>query len=62
MSEKNEALRLVKVRHMTVAWEPSHGGWSVGAIVSGEFRWLAFDEDCNRAITRAAAEIGKGMK
>jgi hypothetical protein len=59
--DDGDALRLAKARKMTVAWEPSRGGWSVGAIVDGEFRWLAFDVDCNRAIVRAAAEIGKGM-
>ncbi len=61
LADDGDALRLAKVRNMTVAWEPSRGGWSVGAIVDGEFRWLAFDEDCNRAIVRAAAEIGRNM-
>ena len=62
LTDDGDALRLVKVRNMTLIGNLSRGGWSVGAIMDDEFRWLAFDEDCNRAIVRAAAEIGKGMK
>ena len=56
-----DALRLARALHMTIAHEPSRGGWSVGAIVNGEFKWLAHDDDQRRAIVRAAAKIGRTM-
>lgn len=62
LADDGDALRLVVECKMTIAFEPNRGGWSVGAIVNGEFRWLAWDEDCNRAIVHAAAEIGKNTK
>lgn len=43
----------------TAAWEPMRGGWSIGGIINGEFKWLAFHEDRKRATTMAAAEIGR---
>lgn len=62
LNDDGDALRLAVKHQMTVAFGPNRGSWSVGAIVNGEFTYLAFDEDCRRAIVRAAAEIGKGMK
>ncbi|MFK4706212.1 hypothetical protein ABIC83_003051 [Roseateles asaccharophilus] len=38
---------------LTVAHEPSRGGWSVGAVVDGEFKWLAHDESVEPAIAAA---------
>lgn len=62
LTDDGDALRLAVKLRMTVAHEPSRGGWSVGAVVNGEFRWLSHDDDCLRAIVRAAAEIGRAMK
>jgi len=59
LTDDGDALRLATKRQMTLAFEPSRGGWSVGAIVNGEFRWLAHDDDVRRAIVRAAAAIGR---
>lgn len=42
---------------MTLAHEPCRGGWSVGAVVNGEFRWLSNHDDDGRAITLAASSI-----
>ena len=62
LTDDGDALRLATKRQMTLAFEPSRGGWSVGSIVNGEFRWLAHDDDVRRAIVRAAAEIGRSME
>jgi hypothetical protein len=62
LTDDGDALRLAKRRKMTIAFEPTRGGWSVGAVVNDEFRWLAWDEDCCRAIVRAAAEIERNME
>ena len=62
LTDDGDALRMARVQSMTIAHEPSRGGWSVGAAADGEFKWLAHDDDQNRAIVRAAAEIGKVMK
>lgn len=51
--------RLQVTLKMTVAYEPSRGGWSAGAIIHGEFKWLAFDEREPYAIVCAAAEFAK---
>lgn len=53
--------RLLIDLKMTLAHEPSRGGWRVGLVVGGDFLWEAFDEDEARAIVRAAAEIGRAM-
>lgn len=55
LNDYGDALRLAEAKHMTVTHEPSRGGWSVGAVFDGEFRWLAHDDDVRRAITLAAA-------
>jgi hypothetical protein len=52
-----DAMLLSTARRMTVAWEPSRGGWSIGAIVGGRFQWLSFNEECKLAIVQAAAVI-----
>lgn len=57
LTDDGDALRLVESRRMTVAHEPSRGGWSVGCVVGGEFKWLAHDDNCKRAIVRAAAAM-----
>lgn len=62
LTDDGDALRLEVVLKATVAWDPMRGSWSVGAIVNGEFKWLAFHTDRNRATTMAAAEIGRKMK
>jgi len=62
LTDHGDALRLAEKLKMTMAHEPSRGGWSVGAIVDGEFCWLAFNENCPLAIVMAASEIGKGTK
>jgi len=59
--DDGDALRLAVKLRMTVAHEPSRGGWSVGRVVAtvggGEFKWLAHDEDCKRAIVQAASAM-----
>lgn len=50
--------RLVFDRKMTLAHEPMRGGWSVGAVVKDEFKWLSFHEDGKHAVVLAAAAIG----
>lgn len=57
-----DALRLARRLRMTIADEPSRGGWSVGAVVNGAFAWLAHDDDQRAAIFRAAIAIGKAMQ
>lgn len=52
-----DCMHLVKTLKLTVAPEPSRGGWSVGAVVKGEFKWLAHGEDAQRAIAEAAASL-----
>ena len=59
LMDDTQAFRLAVKLQMTVAYEPNRGGWSVGAIVDGEFKWLSWDEDCARAIVLAAASIGE---
>ena len=59
ITNDGDALQLLVKCRMTVAWEPMRGGWSVGAIVGGEFKWLAFDEDCRLAIVMAAAQVSQ---
>lgn len=59
LTDDGDAFRLSTALHMTIAFEPNRGGWSVGAIVNDEFRWLAWDEDNRLAVVRAAADIGK---
>ncbi|MDE3022285.1 MAG: hypothetical protein KGI54_10530 [Pseudomonadota bacterium] len=61
LTDDGDALRLEVALKATAVWEPMRGEWSVGAIVNGEFKWLAFHEIRNRAATKAAAEIGKAM-
>lgn len=64
LHDDGDALRLAKSLRMTIAHEPSRGGWSVGAVVKGEFKWLVYEDDVLRlcrAIVRAAAEIGRAM-
>jgi len=56
-----DALRLEVDMKFTAAWEPMRGGWSIGAIVNGEFKWLVFHEDRKQASVRAAAAIGEAM-
>ena len=60
-SNDGDALRLSRARKMTITHEPSRGGWSVGAVVCGEFKWLAHEDDDQKlAIVRAAAAaVGK---
>lgn len=60
-NDDGDALRLARHLRMTIADEPSRGGWSVGAVVNGSFAWLAHDEDQRHAIFRAAIAIGKAM-
>lgn len=62
LTDDGDALRLEVVLKATVAWDPMRDGWSVGAIVNCEFKWLAFHEDRNRASVLAAGEIGRQMK
>lgn len=59
--DDGDSLRLSAARLMTVAHEPSRGGWSVGAVVNGAFVWLAHDDDQRAAIFRAAIAIGRAM-
>lgn len=59
--DDGDALRLARHLRMTIADEPSRGGWSVGAVVNGAFAWLAHDEDQRAAIFRTAIAIGKAM-
>lgn len=61
LTDDGDALRLAVELEMTIAFEPSRGGWSVGVIVGDEFAWLAWGQDCKRAIVLAAAEIGRAM-
>lgn len=61
LTDDGDRHRLLIALKMTLAHEPSRGGWSVGAVVSDKFRWLAFDEDEARTIVCAAAEIGERM-
>jgi hypothetical protein len=61
LTDDGDALRLAVKLRMTVAHEPSRGGWSVGRVVAtvggGEFKWLAHDEDGKRAIVQAASAM-----
>lgn len=59
LEDDGDRHRLLVGLHMTLAHEPNRGGWSVGAVVDGEFRWLAHDDDEALAVVRAAAEIGR---
>ena len=59
--DDGDALRLEIALKLTSSWEPRRGWWSIGGIVNGEYKWLAFHEDRKRATTMAAAEIGKSM-
>lgn len=61
LTDDGDALRLAVELEMTIAFEPRRGGWSVGVIVGDEFAWLAWGQDCKRAIVLAAAEIGRAM-
>ncbi len=56
-----DTLRLEIDLRMTSAWEPMRSTWRIGAIVNGEFRWLAEHEDRLRATTLAAASIGGAL-
>lgn len=55
LADDGDTLRLEVALKFTAAWEPMRGGWSIGGIVGGEFRWLAFNEDRKRATVSAAA-------
>lgn len=57
----DDTLNLEISLKFTAAWEPMRGGWSIGAIVNGEFKWLSFHEDRQRATTMAAAAIEQGL-
>ncbi len=57
LASGDHCMHLVKTLKLTVAPEPSRGGWSVGAVVNGEFKWLAHGEDAQRAIAEAAASL-----
>lgn len=61
LDDDGDRHRLLVALKMTLAHEPSRGGWSCGAVVDGTFRWLAFDEDEARAVVVAAAAIGEAM-
>lgn len=61
LTDDGDALGLVRTLKMTVAFEPSRGGWSVGAVVNGEFAWLAYHDELLDAVVRAAAEIDRRM-
>lgn len=61
ITDDGDALRLEVTLKATAAWEPMRGGWSIGAIVNGEFKWLTFHEDRKLATTMAAAAIGEEM-
>ena len=62
LTEEGDRHNLLIAIKGTLAHEPCRGGWSVGAVVGGEFKWLAFDTDDAMAIVRAAAEVGRAMK
>ncbi len=57
LSSGDHSMHLVKTLMLTVAHEPSRGSWSVGAVVGGEFKWLAHDQDAQRAVAAAAASL-----
>lgn len=59
--DDGQALATARRLRMTIAHEPSRGGWSVGAVVDDEFMWLASEGDQRLAIFLAAAEIGRSM-
>ena len=54
-ADDGDMLRLARAHCMTISYEASRNGWSIGAVVKGEFKWLVHDKDQNRAIVRAAA-------
>lgn len=62
LTDDGDQMRLARTMRMTLAHEPMRGGWSAGAVVDGEFRWLAFNIDDRRAIVIAAAEIGRSIQ
>ena len=57
LHDYGDALRLLESKQMTLAFEPTRGGWSVGAITKGAFCWLAHNDDAKRAIVCAAAAM-----
>jgi hypothetical protein len=59
LEKDDDTLRIEETLKLTTAWEPMRGGWSIGAIMSEQFQWLAFHESRKRASTMAAAAIGK---
>lgn len=61
LTDDGDRHRLLVSQKMTLAHEPSRGGWSCGAVVGGAFSWLAYDEDEARAVVVAAAAIGEAM-
>lgn len=64
-TDDGDAQRLSVALKMTIAHEPSRGGWSVGAVLGGEFKWLAYEpceKDCRLAIFNAAVKIGESMQ
>lgn len=61
LTDDGDRHRLLVSLKMTLAHQPSRGGWSCGAVVDGAFSWLAYDEDEARAVVVAAGAIGKAM-
>lgn len=59
LTDDGDAFRLAVQLGMTIQHEASLGAWFVGAVVGGEFKWLSRNTSTRRAITRAAAEIGR---
>lgn len=57
--DDGDALRLARHLRMTIADDPMKTCWSVGAVVNGQFTWLASSEDQRHAIFCAAIAIGK---
>jgi len=57
--DDGDALRLAHDLRMTIADDPMKTCWSVGAVVNGQFTWLASSEDQRHAIFCAAIAIGK---